>query len=114
MPPPNLCTPGIFFSLSISHFVKGLSCARREREHVAIFDTAQAFRSLQSPLLSVASISFNCPEIKKKKKKESQSLKSLKTNKNFGQALVAHTYNPSYSGGRDQEDCGSKPASLGK
>jgi hypothetical protein len=22
---------------------------------------------------------------------------------------VAHTCNPSYSGGRDQEDCGSKP-----
>jgi hypothetical protein len=26
---------------------------------------------------------------------------------------VAHTCNPSYSGGSDQEDCGSKPA-LGK
>jgi hypothetical protein len=25
-------------------------------------------------------------------------------------ALVAHAYNPSYPGGRDQEDCGSKPA----
>jgi hypothetical protein len=24
--------------------------------------------------------------------------------------LVAHTCNPSYSGGRNQEDCGSKPA----
>jgi hypothetical protein len=24
--------------------------------------------------------------------------------------LVAHTYNPSYSGGRDQEDLGMKPA----
>jgi hypothetical protein len=24
--------------------------------------------------------------------------------------LVAHASNPSYSGGRDQEDCGSKPA----
>jgi hypothetical protein len=23
---------------------------------------------------------------------------------------VAHAYNPSYSGGRDQEDCGLKPA----
>jgi hypothetical protein len=23
---------------------------------------------------------------------------------------VAHAYNPSFSGGRDQEDCGSKPA----
>jgi hypothetical protein len=27
-----------------------------------------------------------------------------------GQALVAHTYNTSNSGGRDHEDCGSKPA----
>jgi hypothetical protein len=26
------------------------------------------------------------------------------------QALVTNTYNPSYSGGRDQEDCGWKPA----
>jgi hypothetical protein len=25
-------------------------------------------------------------------------------------ALVAHSGNPNYSGGRDQEDCGSKPA----
>jgi hypothetical protein len=24
--------------------------------------------------------------------------------------LVAHAYNPSYSGGRDQEECSSKPA----
>jgi hypothetical protein len=24
--------------------------------------------------------------------------------------LVAHTYNPSYSGGRDQEDCSLKPS----
>jgi hypothetical protein len=23
---------------------------------------------------------------------------------------MAHTYNPSYSGGRDWDDCGSKPA----
>jgi hypothetical protein len=27
-----------------------------------------------------------------------------------GWALVAHSCNPSHSGGRDQEDCGSKPA----
>jgi hypothetical protein len=27
-----------------------------------------------------------------------------------GWAPVAHTHNPSYSGGRDQEDRGSKPA----
>jgi hypothetical protein len=26
------------------------------------------------------------------------------------QALVAHACNPSYSGGRDREDCGLKPA----
>jgi hypothetical protein len=28
----------------------------------------------------------------------------------LSQALVAHAYNPSYSGGRDQEDRGLKPA----
>jgi hypothetical protein len=28
----------------------------------------------------------------------------------FLPATMAHTCNPSYSGGRDQEDCGSKPA----
>jgi hypothetical protein len=27
----------------------------------------------------------------------------------MGQALVAHTCNPSYTTGRDQEDCSSKP-----
>jgi hypothetical protein len=32
-------------------------------------------------------------------------IKALKS-----QAPVAYTCNPSYSGGRDQEDCGSKPA----
>jgi hypothetical protein len=31
-------------------------------------------------------------------------------NINVGQAPVAHVCNPSYSGGRDQEDCSSKPA----
>jgi hypothetical protein len=30
-----------------------------------------------------------------------------------GRSLVAHACNPSYLGGRDQEDSGSKPA-LGK
>jgi hypothetical protein len=34
-------------------------------------------------------------------------LKELKLN---SQAPVAHTCNPSYPGGRDQEDHGSKPA----
>jgi hypothetical protein len=33
-----------------------------------------------------------------------------KKQKHLTQALVAHTCNPSYSGGRDQEDFGSKPA----
>jgi hypothetical protein len=28
----------------------------------------------------------------------------------MSQALVAHACNPSHSGDRDQEDCGSKPA----
>jgi hypothetical protein len=28
----------------------------------------------------------------------------------LSQVPVAHTCNPTYSGGRDQEDCGSKPA----
>jgi hypothetical protein len=32
------------------------------------------------------------------------------SNKKKSQALVVHTCNPSYSGGRDQEDHGSKPA----
>jgi hypothetical protein len=31
-------------------------------------------------------------------------------NGKFSQALVAHAYNPSYSGGKDQEDHSSKPA----
>jgi hypothetical protein len=30
----------------------------------------------------------------------------------FNWALVTHVYNPSYSGSRDQEDCGSKPAKI--
>jgi hypothetical protein len=28
----------------------------------------------------------------------------------FSQALVTHAYNPSYTGGRDQEDCSLKSA----
>jgi hypothetical protein len=28
----------------------------------------------------------------------------------WSQVSVAHTCNPSWSGGRDQEDCGSRPA----
>jgi hypothetical protein len=37
---------------------------------------------------------------------ESNKLKSRK----FSWALVAHSCNPNYSGGRGQEDSGSKPA----
>jgi hypothetical protein len=36
-------------------------------------------------------------------------IKKKKERKRAGMGtLVAHTCNPSYSGGRDQEDCGSK------
>jgi hypothetical protein len=28
----------------------------------------------------------------------------------YSKALVSYSYNPSYSGGRDQENCGLKPA----
>jgi hypothetical protein len=36
-------------------------------------------------------------------------MSALKMFEVLSQALVAHTCNPSYSGGRDQEDQGSKP-----
>jgi hypothetical protein len=39
-----------------------------------------------------------------------QKVRLYLKNKQRSQALVAHAYNPSYSGGRDQEDCGSKPS----
>jgi hypothetical protein len=35
---------------------------------------------------------------------------NLSKKKKWSQVLVAHACNPSYSGGKDQEDCGSKPA----
>jgi hypothetical protein len=35
---------------------------------------------------------------------------AIKNNAVMNWVLVAHAYNPSYSGGRDQEDQGSKPA----
>jgi hypothetical protein len=34
----------------------------------------------------------------------------LKKKKKISQAPVVHAYNSSFSGGRDQEDCSSKPA----
>jgi hypothetical protein len=45
------------------------------------------------------------PQAAKKKKMESM----FKTQAIFW-VLVTHACNPSYSGGRDQEDLGSKPA----
>jgi hypothetical protein len=37
--------------------------------------------------------------------------KQIKNNKIYtGQVLVAHASNPSYLGGKDQENCGLKPA----
>jgi hypothetical protein len=46
-----------------------------------------------------------------KKKKERKKKKKKSVDPSL--ALVAHTYNPSYLGGRDQEDLGSRPT-LGK
>jgi hypothetical protein len=42
----------------------------------------------------------------REKEKEKESFNDLLI---LSQAPVAHAYNPSYSGGRDQEDQGSKP-----
>jgi hypothetical protein len=41
---------------------------------------------------------------------ETEKPKGKKMEKNVQELLVAHACNPSYSGGRDQEDCSSKPA----
>jgi hypothetical protein len=41
---------------------------------------------------------------------ESFSLKQTNKKKKPSQVPEAHTYNPSYPRGRDQEDCGLKPA----
>jgi hypothetical protein len=44
---------------------------------------------------------------------QSSEIKSLKNKEKklfSSQALVTHACNPSYSGGRDQEDLGLKPA----
>jgi hypothetical protein len=48
--------------------------------------------------------------IKKMEKMGERSQQQNYSRKFYSWALVAHTYNPSYSGGRDQEDRGSKPA----
>jgi hypothetical protein len=48
--------------------------------------------------------------LQKEKIQVSQCLVYRPIQPNLGQALVAHAYNPSYSGGRKQEDHGSKPA----
>jgi hypothetical protein len=36
--------------------------------------------------------------------------KTKQEEENFSQSLVAHACNPSYSGNRDHEDCGLRPA----
>jgi hypothetical protein len=46
------------------------------------------------------------PEVAKEMTDTFHYLKKI----HFCQAPVAYTYNPSYSGGREQEDRGSKPA----
>jgi hypothetical protein len=45
-----------------------------------------------------------------KTKRKTIRTKILKIKLKKSQMLVAHAYNPSYSGGRDQEDHDSKPA----
>jgi hypothetical protein len=47
---------------------------------------------------------------KEEQVKAIRSIRDLKRSCNPGQAPMVHTYNPSYSGGRAQEDCGSKSA----
>jgi hypothetical protein len=42
------------------------------------------------------------------------TLSSVPQKRNGNQALVAHTCNPSYLGGRDQEDHGLRPARAKK
>jgi hypothetical protein len=44
---------------------------------------------------------------------KTKGFKGILKKKIFNQTLVAHSYNLSYSGGRDQDDHGSKPP-LGK
>jgi hypothetical protein len=39
-----------------------------------------------------------------------KGIKKKKTKHYQGQTQVAHVCNPSYLGGKDQEDCGLKPA----
>jgi hypothetical protein len=48
--------------------------------------------------------------MKERKKDKRENLYMAPFKNSLGRALVAHACNPSYSGGRDQEDCGSKPA----
>jgi hypothetical protein len=46
------------------------------------------------------------------KKSTPNLFKHVFLNYELSRALVAHIYNPSYSGGREQEDFGSKPAQV--
>jgi hypothetical protein len=75
-------------------------------------------KSQNSRAVSVLQDSNHDPQkrqpISKVHKKGRQPIKSsLAQRYKTWLALVAHIYNPSYSGGRDQEDHGSK-AALGK
>jgi hypothetical protein len=47
-----------------------------------------------------------------KQNEEKNKYKGYKND--WHRALVAHACNPSYSGGRDQEDHGSKPAQVNR
>jgi hypothetical protein len=68
--------------------------------------------------LAAETISIPCsnPDLKKKgagrnrEKNAPQMSPHIYLKSNQGQVTVAHAYNPSYSGSRDQEDHGSKPA----
>jgi hypothetical protein len=42
----------------------------------------------------------------------SNSSAAKKKKKGKSRMPVAHAYNPSYSGGRNEDDCGSKPAPV--
>jgi hypothetical protein len=48
----------------------------------------------------------------KVKEAESEMQNAVLEMKNYSSAPVAHTWKPSYSGGRDQEDNGLKPAGV--
>jgi hypothetical protein len=62
--------------------------------------TNAVFRSIPSAFNTLVSISFRNVSV----------LQNLPFKESKSQLPVAHAWNPSYSGGRDQEDSGSKSA----